>query len=527
VKETTAADNTKTPATTTAANTTEAATTTPVPETTAAVNRAKAATTTAANATGNTTEVVTTTAAKATANTTQAAATTPVHGTTIAVNRTEASTTTAANATANTTKAVATTPAPEMTTVAKTTAAATRRAEKARAKPEALYQAVSTGVKCATCPSMALLGCSEVAPGHTCEANTSMSECISDNTFTATCPKDNAHPKNLAHIHGVFPQVLCRVCSLKLAADTDPRKGFYTGFLKFGPNILNGKVTERIISEYRVYWSNAAAKLVGSAVAILSRMRKSNHTESFSCCSDTYEAVLAGERIPAGASGLMVLPVDIHGLVMPVGSFTPVQDRVTPMVTPAPTPAPTTATTTTEVTTTTKVRPVKISGRLTLQTAHLSQFATDPAVKKALGNGIAYAAHVSPDRVAVSLHAALDLVQVLADGAWAEAGMTENYEHRAGETGRVTMSYTITLPAYEASESDHVMQELRRQTPSSLGSLLGNEVGKISNANKYDMKVLALETPTSKTFNSAAAHIWKPFASTLPVIFAMLVRGLQ
>lgn len=380
---------------------------------------------------------------------------------------------------------------------------------------------------------MALLGCSEVGAGRSCEANTSVSECFSDSNFTATCPKDNASPKNLAKITGAFPQVLCRVCSLKLAADTDPRKGFYSGFLKFGPNILNGKVAERVVSEYRVYWSNAAAELLGSAVAILSRIRKSNNTESFSCCSDAYEAVFSGEMIPAGASGLTVLPVDVHGLVMPVGSFTPVQDVVIP--TPAPTPAPpAAATTTAEAATTTEARMVKISGRLTLQTARPAQFAADPSVRKALGNGIAYAAHVEPDRVEVSLRAEQELVQVHADDEWAELGLVNVYEHRVGETGRVAVGYTITLPPWDASERDRVMQELRSQiglqndhaarTPSRLGSVLANEVGKTPHAKQYDMKVLAFEAPTSKTFRSGAARVWKPFAAAL---LAMLVLGVQ
>jgi len=95
--------------------------------------------------------------------------------------------------------------------------------------------------------------------------------------------------------------------------------------------------------------------------------------------------------------------------------------------------------------------------------------------------------------------------------------------------GNVLVSYTITLPPNEASQKDQVMQELRSQTPSSLDSELVNEVGKLSNGTKYHMKVLAVEPPTATavrttaTTKSAAAHIWKPLASTLLLIFALLV----
>jgi len=325
-------------------------------------------------------------------------------------------------------------------------------------------------------------------------------------------------------MRGIFPQVLCKACSVKLAADADPRKGFYTGFLKFGPNILNGKVTERVISEYRVYWSNAAAQLVGSPVAIVSRIRKANTTEVFSCCSDAYEAVLDGDMIPTGASGLTVLPVDINGLVMPVGSYTPVQDAGT-----APTPAPAPATTATATEATTTTGPVEISGSLTLQTENPAQFVAESSVAKAVGSGIAYAAHVSPDRVVVSLRAETSLVQL--------------QRARAGKQDPVLVSYTITLPVYEASQTDRVMQELRSQTPSSFEFMLANEIGKLSNGAKYHVKVLSVETPKatpdgtkttpvskhhpSTTTKSAAANIWKPLASTLPVILATLVRGVQ
>jgi len=186
--------------------------------------------------------------------------------------------------------------------------------------------AVTTGVKCATCPSMYLLGCT---PGQSCSLNTTTHMCFSDNTFTATCPKDHAGTNKLPKMRGRLPEVLCKACSVKTSADTDARKGFYTGHIKFGPNVLRGKVTEAIIIEYKVHWSIEGTSTVGPTVAVVPRTRKASTTEVFCECSDAYKAVLSGVKIPTVATGLMVLPVENTGLVMPVGSFASISDLST------------------------------------------------------------------------------------------------------------------------------------------------------------------------------------------------------
>merc|ERR1712008_539025 len=115
---------------------------------------------------------------------------------------------------------------------------------------------------------MGLVGCGEVAPGDSCGLPTTFvasenSSCFSEKNFKATCPKDNAEPNKLPKITGSLPEVLCKACSVKTAADTDAREGFYTGHIKFGPNILGGKVTEAVILEYRVHWSIEGTSTVG------------------------------------------------------------------------------------------------------------------------------------------------------------------------------------------------------------------------------------------------------------------------
>jgi len=362
---------------------------------------------------------------------------------------------------------------------------------------------VATGVKCAACPSMELLGCGEVPPGHSCSWNTKMHMCFSDNTFTATCPKDNAEPNKLPNITGRLPVVLCKACSAKTAADTDAREGFYTGNIKFGPNVLRGKVTEAVIIEYRVHWSIEGTSTVGPTVAVVPRIRRASTIEVFCECSDAYKAVLSGVKIPTGATGLMVLPVAKPGLVMPVGSFASIND----------------------LSPTTELHGVRITGRVELAVANPAQFAADSSVVKALGVGIAHAAHVSPDRVVVSLQAEMDLVQVHDDDELAEMGLVGMRERRAreGKPGRVFMSYAINLPAYEASQSDSALKAV--SDPSSLGSLLAVEVGKLPNGAKYDMKVLAVQTPHAHPRSSAP--MWNPLVFTLPAIIAMLMCGAQ
>jgi len=147
--------------------------------------------------------------------------------------------------------------------------------------------------------------------------------------FHCHFPKDNAEPNQLAKITGRLPEVLCKTCSARTSADTDDREGFYTGHIKFGPNVLRGKVSEAEIIEYRVHWTMEGTSTVGPTVAIVPRIRKARTTEVFCKCSDAYKAVLAGVKIPTGATGLMVLPVETTGLVMPVGSFASISDLAT------------------------------------------------------------------------------------------------------------------------------------------------------------------------------------------------------
>jgi len=163
-----------------------------------------------------------------------------------------------------------------------------------------------------------------------------------------------------------------------------------------------------------------------------------------------------------------------------------------------------------------------------LAAANPATFAADSSVAKALGNGIAMAAHVSPDRVVVSLRAELDLMQVLDN---IEPGLVQ-IEHRvpAGKAGSVLMGYAITLPAYEASQSDFAVKALKSQTPASLGRVLASEVGKLSHGAAYVMQVLEVETPKAAPVDvpiatKSAAHVWKPLASALPAVVTMLVCG--
>lgn len=172
---------------------------------------------------------------------------------------------------------------------------------------------------------------------------------------------------------------------------------------------------------------------------------------------------------------------------------------------------------------------------MTLAAANPAQFAANSDVSHALGRGIANAAHVSPDRVVVSLKPEMDLVQVHDDDEVAEMGLVETRERRAreGKAGRVFMSYAINLPAFEASQSANAVKALSDATPSSLGKVMAAEVSSLPNGAKYGMKVLAVETPQAAVVNvrkprpRGAAPTLKPLASTLPAIIAMLVCGLQ
>merc|ERR1719410_1779506 len=95
-----------------------------------------------------------------------------------------------------------------------------------------------------------------------------------------SCPEDNTNASREADVEGTLPEVLCKVCSLKVGADTDLRKGFFSGEVTFGPNILSGRVNESVITEYRVVFADSSGEPLGEILTV----HKSLEYDAWSCC---------------------------------------------------------------------------------------------------------------------------------------------------------------------------------------------------------------------------------------------------
>jgi len=339
---------------------------------------------------------------------------------------------------------------------------------------------------CATCPGLDALGCPEANPGSTCVINDEGSSCFGPAKFSVKCPHDNTDANKAVDIEGEMPAVLCRVCNIEVGHDRDSRKGFLSVDVTFGPNILDGKVKESVITDYRVYFADSSGRPVGN---VLATVPKSLANDANACCHrSAYSVSVKGVKILPNAVSLTVLPTDEKGFLLPVGAQATFVD------------VPTTTTTTT---TTKRPNSVRIAGKLVLWTSKSTAFASDPEVGRAVGESIAQVAGVSPSFVYVFMQAEASLLSA-SDEVDADVLLAENHGTKEDPEGRVHVSYIINLPSSEAHHKAGVLKGLDAMTPEGLTTIMSRRLAYVVGKDKYSISVTAIGAPSADKTSEAS-----------------------
>lgn len=95
--------------------------------------------------------------------------------------------------------------------------------------------------------------------------------------------------------------------------------GRYSGTIKFGPNQLDSTIDEQFVKAYKLYFANANLSTVGPAVATVTAAQVSSST--CGCDSDRYSVTMNRVDIPSGATGFMVVIVDVYDFELPLGTY--------------------------------------------------------------------------------------------------------------------------------------------------------------------------------------------------------------
>lgn len=101
--------------------------------------------------------------------------------------------------------------------------------------------------------------------------------------------------------------------------DLDPRQGYISVALSFGPNAINGVVNESVVTSYVVFMADGCSRKLGEAVAVVQRHSK----ESVLCCQPDAYKVRFTVKLPFNVSevALMIVPNTTAG-VLSVGDMT-------------------------------------------------------------------------------------------------------------------------------------------------------------------------------------------------------------
>lgn len=117
--------------------------------------------------------------------------------------------------------------------------------------------------------------------------------------------------------------------------DTDAREGHFRVIVRFGPNMLDGSVTEANLTGYSVFgYQTGAGRLPGGALATVPVSSASASRPASCCQDDAYSAEILGQ-FPANSSRLRleIVPITVSGGALYAGLLTDVvADRANPPV---------------------------------------------------------------------------------------------------------------------------------------------------------------------------------------------------
>jgi hypothetical protein len=135
-----------------------------------------------------------------------------------------------------------------------------------------------------------------------------------------------------------LPQVVCQVCALVGAEDTDQAEGAVTMTVYWGQNAIGNEIDQQPVQSYQLYWVDDNLELTDpSPITTVQKPNPEQFDQKAHCgCNDReYSAVLDAVAFPLGTTKLMVVPVDVNGFAMPVGKAFDVVDQYTTTTTTA------------------------------------------------------------------------------------------------------------------------------------------------------------------------------------------------
>jgi len=335
-----------------------------------------------------------------------------------------------------------------------------------------------------------------------CDANRLPSACIETTSFLLattqeyqvpqTCP--NSYPDPYFRTLTDYPRIRCLICNEPvLSADRHGGIDIYTGELVFGPNQVDGTVTEEFIQGYAIMKATLEGVTFGAALAIVNKIGGMDPA----CCShDAYNVLLEGVNVK-DAERLVVAPIDLNGITMPTGNMVPFVDLTSTTTTTSSSTHTTTLSTKTTTSTITVPPIPTVTNTVTTTVGAFTEVAfevkasfdteekaaaaiADPEFTKAAANAMCNITNISAEdcssmmnvtarlaetrRLRGSLSASVPNSVVLDDDEQDDADRT-----RRLASATVIISYEISIPASSSVNADDVKAQVQQaQTDSSV-----------------------------------------------------------
>lgn len=124
-------------------------------------------------------------------------------------------------------------------------------------------------------------------------------ECYAPGVTEFFCPMDDD-----ITLIPMSRNVLCQVCTAQGFTDSDPRYGFVTGRIFFGPNQKDGFVDESVLWGYRLSFIDDC----GADLAEIGKVGKRDYPPAICCDPERYSFGLEGVPVPAGATAIQIAP---------------------------------------------------------------------------------------------------------------------------------------------------------------------------------------------------------------------------
>lgn len=166
--------------------------------------------------------------------------------------------------------------------------------------------------------------CQKVPSGETCQARCLTTDCVRGGPVTFSCPAGNTNASRQLDLVSGACQVACEICESGLFMDSDPRKGFLTGFINFGAAHANGRMPVDEVLGYRIFLADTCGLQIGKTLGYV------NASEAnYSCCATrTYSLRIVEVPLLPGASQIIVSLVTYYG-ELPLGTSVPFKDSTT------------------------------------------------------------------------------------------------------------------------------------------------------------------------------------------------------